>query len=80
VSRSQFLEKTTESEQISDTFSDAIAAPDVVEEALAQAIVGATKAGRWDIVAQLARELEVRRLARSAPNVVALARKTGKTQ
>jgi hypothetical protein len=34
-----------------------------VEDALARAIEGAVAAGRWDVVAQLARELEVRRLS-----------------
>lgn len=34
-----------------------------VEEALATALEGATAAGRWDVVAQLAKELEARRLA-----------------
>ena len=43
-----------------------------VEAALARALVGATEAGRWDVVAQIARELEARRLAGS--NVVAIAR------
>jgi hypothetical protein len=33
-----------------------------VEDALAGAIAQAAAAGRWDIVAQLARELEARRL------------------
>lgn len=33
-----------------------------VEDALAQAIAGATAAGQWAVVAQLARELEARRL------------------
>jgi len=42
-----------------------------VESALAKAIEGATSAGRWDIVAQLARELEARRVTRMG-NVVAL--------
>jgi len=42
-----------------------VAASDPVEEALAAALAGATAAGRWDIVAQLARELEARRLARA---------------
>jgi hypothetical protein len=32
----------------------------------------ASAAKRWDIVAALARELEARRVARQAPNVVAL--------
>jgi hypothetical protein len=45
--------------------------PDAVEAALAGALKGATDAGRWDVVAQLARELEARRTAR-AGNVVPL--------
>jgi hypothetical protein len=36
---------------------------DPVEVALAKALEGATVAGRFDVVAQLARELEARRLA-----------------
>ncbi len=42
-----------------------------VESALAKAIALAATAGRFDVVAQLARELEARRLAR-AGNVVSL--------
>jgi hypothetical protein len=42
-----------------------------VETALAVALTRAAEAGRWDIVAQLARELEARRLAQ-ADNVVRL--------
>jgi hypothetical protein len=38
---------------------------DGVEAALAKALEGATAAGRWDVVSQLARELEARRLASS---------------
>ena len=38
---------------------------------LEMALADAAKAGRWDVVAQLARELEARRLA-GAPNVVVL--------
>jgi hypothetical protein len=34
-----------------------------VEDALARAIEGSVAAGRWDVVMQLARELEARRLA-----------------
>jgi hypothetical protein len=34
-----------------------------VEDALARAIEGAVSAGRWDVVAQLTKELETRRLA-----------------
>jgi hypothetical protein len=43
----------------------------VVEAALAKALEGAAAAGRFDVVAQLARELEARRLAGSK-NVVTL--------
>lgn len=49
-------------------------AGDAVEEALAAAITAATAAGRFDVVGQLARELEARRVAR-AGNVVALPRR-----
>jgi hypothetical protein len=42
-----------------------------IEAALAQALLQAAAAGRFDVVAQLARELEARRLAR-AGNVVRL--------
>jgi hypothetical protein len=42
-----------------------------VESALAKALEGATAAGRWDVVAQLAQELQARRLER-AGNVVRL--------
>jgi len=38
---------------------------DRIESALAEALRAASAAGRWDIVAQLARELEARRLAGS---------------
>jgi hypothetical protein len=41
------------------------------EDALARALALAAEAGRWDVVAQLARELEARRLA-GASNVVRL--------
>jgi hypothetical protein len=44
---------------------------DPVEAALARALTEASAAGRWDVVAQLARELESRRTA-SAGNVVQL--------
>jgi len=40
-----------------------------IEDALAAALVGATQAQRWDVVAQLAKEIEARRLARD-PKVV----------
>jgi hypothetical protein len=44
---------------------------DQVEAALARALDRASEAGRFDVVAQLARELEARRLAR-LPNVARL--------
>ena len=47
-------------------------AGDVVEAALAKALEGAAAACRFDVVAQLAKELEARRMARSE-NVVDLA-------
>jgi hypothetical protein len=43
-----------------------------VEEALAKALEGATVAGRWDVVAQLAKELDARRLASSGGKVIDL--------
>jgi hypothetical protein len=46
-----------------------------VDAALAKALEGATAAGRWDVVSQLARELEARRLA-GMRNVVTLSAKT----
>jgi hypothetical protein len=54
---------------------DSTGGADVVETALANALEKATAAERWDVVSQLARELEARRLARLAPNVVMLGRK-----
>jgi hypothetical protein len=45
-------------------------AVDPVEDALARAIEGAVTASRWDVVAQLARELEARRTARTGAKVV----------
>jgi hypothetical protein len=47
------------------------AEPVGIEAALATALVQAAGAGRFDVVAQLARELEARRLSR-AGNVVRL--------
>jgi hypothetical protein len=49
----------------------AVTLADGVESALALALTEAAKAGRFDVVSQLARELEARRLA-STPNVVTL--------
>jgi hypothetical protein len=47
---------------------------DPLEAALAKAIEGAAAAGRFDVVAQIAKELEARRLA-TMGNVVKLDRK-----
>ena len=46
--------------------------PDAVEHALADALQRASAAGAWDVVGQLARELEARRKALAAPGVVRL--------
>ena len=46
-----------------------------MEPALARALAQAAEAGRFDVVAQLAKELEARRLGRMG-NVVALPTKT----
>lgn len=55
-----------------DAFGPAFGpAINAVESALARALDAAATAGRFDVVAQLARELEARRLARSG-NVVSL--------
>ena len=50
---------------------------DLLESALADALADASCAGRFDVVAQLARELEARRPARE-PNVVSLSTKVRK--
>jgi len=50
---------------------------DPVEEALADALRGATAAGQWDTVAQLARELQARREARAGVVDLAAARRRG---
>lgn len=66
--------KTPDSEPVGPAVGPALD----VEAALADALSKAAAAGRWDVVAQLARELEARRLA-SAGNVVALAAKRGRS-
>jgi hypothetical protein len=48
---------------------------EAVEASIAAALTEAAKAGRFDVVAQLARELEARRLA-SATNVVPLPKRS----
>lgn len=45
---------------------------DPIEAALAHALRAATEAGRWELVGQLASELQARRVARCAPNVATL--------
>lgn len=57
---------------VSNTSGPSEEEPDAVEGALAAALRGATEAGRWDLVAQLAGELQARRAARAGGNVVAL--------
>src|SRR5262252_4459353 len=47
---------------------------DPVEEALAVALERASANQRWDVVSLLSRELEARRTAREAPNVIPLSR------
>jgi hypothetical protein len=56
---------------IASVVAPTVASVDAIETALAFALTEAAKAGRFDVVAQLAKELEARRLA-SSPNVVAL--------
>jgi hypothetical protein len=50
---------------------------DPIEDALGKALSEASAAGRFDVVAQLAGELQARRLARVG-NVVELARRRGR--
>jgi hypothetical protein len=47
---------------------------DFIEDALARALAEASAAGRFDVVAQLAREIETRRLAQEN-NVIAFGRR-----
>jgi hypothetical protein len=49
---------------------------DSVEAALSDALTRASAAGEWSAVAALAKELEARRLARAATNVIAIDRST----
>jgi len=51
---------------------------DPVESALADALRGATAAGEWQVVTQLAAELQARREARQAPEVVSFAKERAK--
>jgi hypothetical protein len=57
-----------------DAFGPTFGPIDSVERALATALEAAAAAGRFDVVAQLARELEARHLA-AAGNVVPLSPK-----
>ncbi|MBX3222399.1 MAG: hypothetical protein KF795_17905 [Labilithrix sp.] len=61
-----------------EAFGQSFGQGDDVERALAKALSEASAAGRFDVVAQLARELEARRLARE-PNVVELPRRGERT-
>lgn len=51
------------------------AGADAVEEALAEALRHAAQERRWEVVSQLARELEGRRLAKRDGNVISLDRR-----
>jgi hypothetical protein len=53
-------------------------ARDAVESALALALEGATRAGEWATVAQLARELEAHRLARANVIEISSAKRVAK--
>ncbi len=53
--------------------ADTAPVTDPVEGALADALARASAAGQWGVVAQLSRELETRRQARDASNVVPIA-------
>ena len=66
-----------ETQRLADP-SERVASGDAVEAALANALAAAATAGRFDVVAQLARDLEARRQAR-AGNLVLLdeAQKSG---
>lgn len=54
--------------------------PDAVEAALAAGLRLAAQAGQWEAVAQLAKELAERRLAREGGKVVALSSRDGKSR
>jgi hypothetical protein len=71
----------SERREVSASPSERFPSGDGVETALASALAAAAAAGRFDVVAQLARELEARRHAR-AGNVVLLddARRKGGAQ
>lgn len=64
------IEPAPSSERVSAPIGAQKPEGDPVEAALAKALEGATEAKRWDVVAQLAGELEARRRVRS--NVRAL--------
>jgi hypothetical protein len=55
-------------------------AHDAVEAALAAGLSLAAQAGQWEAVAQLAKELEARRLARGSSKVVALSSRGEKSR
>jgi hypothetical protein len=64
-------EATKDDERRREVSASPSPAGDAVEAALAEAIRGATCAARWDVVGQLASELEARRMER-AQNMVPL--------
>jgi hypothetical protein len=55
--------RDSEIERVRDGAGQSLPVPASVEEALAFAVVQASAAGQWAVVAQLAGELEARRLA-----------------
>jgi hypothetical protein len=68
-SRENDAKDTTQGDASLPSVSALLSGDDAVEAALAGALAHAADAGRFDVVAQLAKELEARRLAR-AGNVV----------
>ena len=68
-------ESGASNEPTDPALANAVANADAIELALAAALTKATLAGEWNVVSQLARELEARRTARAAGNVVAFARR-----
>jgi hypothetical protein len=61
VAATETARSSQPSESVDGPQEDPKPEPDAVTMALAKALEGATAAGRWDVVAQLARELEARR-------------------
>jgi hypothetical protein len=75
--RENVVEEATEGDAKQREVSALSPDGDAVEEALAGALARAAEARRFDVVAQLAKELEARRLA-NAGNVVPFSRRRTK--